>query len=545
MRWPSICLCRALYVVLVCGLFSPAVMAEDEVIAEIIFTGDRVEDPERMLDSLGLEIGASFDRKRIREGVMTLFAGGDVEYFKIVKAPVSGGVALNLNVRLKSRIVEFRVVGVSFLWRKRIEDWFELRQGMAVSAAGIDAGARRALARIRERGWSGATIEASVDYDRSSNTVVVEAEVDLGVEETIASLNIVGLPYDDAEQAMPEVKIGKVLNRNLIDRLRDAVEVEMRRIGYWEGTVVKVEKRGEAGKMDLVIHANPGRRYLLFVDTPAGAKEIVVDAIPDPADGLHPAQTEALREQIRENLQLVGHLMPEIEVELANGDDHAVLTVRCDPGPILEVHTVEFPGAEAESVKALGKSIRVKKGRTEGFNGQKVSISTLRRDRLALEVFYQQRGFKNVVVGPAVMSGNGEKGVTISFSITEGQRWFVDSLRLENFPVEAIAVIDETPLNLTSGSPWDPEKVDPLCHSLEGILASNGYPHGAVSAQVSEGNSRAQLVVRAEPGQFVRFGEIVIAGLKYTKESVVTEILDRVGLVSGRLLLGSLGWSLR
>ena len=65
------------------------------------------------------------------------------------------------------------------------------------------------------------------------------------------------------------------------------------------------------------------------------------------------------------------------------------------------------------------------------------------RDRLALEDLYRRKGFKDVVVDPAVVEAQGPEAVKISFPVTEGRRWTLESLRLENFPVEAIAVITE------------------------------------------------------------------------------------------------------
>jgi len=187
------------------------------------------------------------------------------------------------------------------------------------------------------------------------------------------------------------------------------------------------------------MRVEPGARFRLELETPPESLKIAENAFPDPArEEIHPAQTEALTEQIVENLQESGFLLAEVSAELTVEADEQVLRVAVDPGRKLKVADVEFPGAESIKLSELRDAIGVKPGGTGGWFKQNISNATLESDRKALVELYQRRGFPFAVLArPEIVPIEDEEKVRVLFPVDEAVRWFISEVQIEGLPVEA------------------------------------------------------------------------------------------------------------
>jgi outer membrane protein assembly complex protein YaeT len=169
-----------------------------------------------------------------------------------------------------------------------------------------------------------------------------------------------------------------------------------------------------------------------------------------------------------------------------------------------------------------------------GLRGQKVTDSTLESDQRALAETFRSYGFVDVVVSEPILEAAGEDAVRVTFPVNEGQRWFLTDLRIEGLPVESAARLDEVQLGLVEAAPWHPQQVETSRRRLESILADTGYPEGRVEAAVDTSvPGTARVVLHADPGAFVRIGNVVIAGLTKTREGVVERTIRRAGVITG------------
>jgi len=294
-------------------------------------------------------------------------------------------------------------------------------------------------------------------------------------------------------------------------------------MGYWEAEVLSIERRADGAEVDLVMRVEPGARFRLELDTPPESLKIAENAFPDPArEEIHPAQTEALTEQIVENLQESGFLLAEVSAELTVEADEQVLRVAVDPGRKLKVADVEFPGAESIKRSELRDAIGVKPGGTGGWFKQNISNATLESDRKAL-----------VELVPI----EDEEKVRVLFPVDEAVRWFISEVQIEGLPVEAAAELESDPLALTDGSPWSPGAVERAKTQLEASLADSGYPEGRVETEVDTSlEGSATVVFQVSSGPFVRIGEVIIAGLRRTHRELVAGVIRRAGVRTGEPL---------
>jgi outer membrane protein assembly complex protein YaeT len=505
-----------------------------QAVGSIEVITDSPEQAEQVPAALGLLVGQPIDRGRMRAGLAALYAGGELEHARVELDERDGTLTVTIHARFKPRLTEIEVVGPSLRWRSRVSGWLELHRHGPVTAGEIESGVRRVLRELRRRGFSEATVEPELDYNHATNTVALKLLVALGEPLRVASVIVNGLPEGEEQlTTVADISPGEQLSNRWLDRTRRRVEVELRQRGYWEAEVTGTEQRQEGSRAEVVLNVDPGKRYQLAVTGPPGAEEMVHKALPDPVDeDLHPAQTAALEERIREELQKRGRLLAEAKVRLiSEAPDHTV-HVELDPDRPRQVTEVSFVGGDSLPRDQLAAAVAVRPGKTKGWRGREVTDTSLERDRYALADRFRAHGYAEVVVEPAVISPDGDHGAKIIFTIDQGRRWMITEIRYDGFPSEAAAAIEGG--SLLPGRPWDEREVEPERRRLELVLASSGYPDGRVAAEVDTSTpGEARVAMRAVPGSFVIIAEVVIAGLRSVREAVVKEALKRAGLVTG------------
>ena len=532
-------------VLLAAGLSLSATVTQAEADEPPPVTAVQVEatgriEPAEVARVLEIEVGSPLDRRRLREVITSLYAGGEVEWLRVESTKTAGGIEVLIRLSLRSTISDIKVVAPNPILRIRVHRWLQLETGDPVTAAGIEVNRRRVERRLNERGYADAEVDAYLNYDRKSNTVAVEFDIEPGSQQILKGVILEGVDSDeDAAAAQPKAKVGADLTTRFEDKIRTRTEENLRRMGFWEAEVLEVTRVPEGPAVELVLRVDPGPMYRLDLETPPESEKIARNAFPDPADGdLHPAQTEALAEEVQEQLQESGYLLAQVHADLSEEGDEMVLRLEVHPGERLKVAAVEFPGANSLATGALENVVSVRKGKVGGRFGQQVSSATLEADMSALIELYNLEGFPYVQIDtPRWVPVEDEKAVRVEFPITEGERWIVDEVRVEGLPVEAAADLESNPLELTDGSAWSPGAVKRAQQSLQRALANTGYPDGSVTSEVDTSRSgKARIVYRIEPGAYVQVGDVIIAGLLHTREQLVAGVVERAGVTSGAAL---------
>jgi len=507
----------------------------DLPIAALSVEGDEV-DAAALLEVLDLEIGGRLDRRQLRDAILTMYASSDADWIRVEAAETADGLDVGVRVSVRPKVAAVQIESGNRLMRKRIEKWLEIVPGDVITIAAVEAGQNRITRRLRDRGFPDPKVEVSLDYRRQTNTVVVSVGTELGQPIIVESITLTGI--DDPEVlalATPKVKTGKKLDIGLKDKVRRQVEENLKLAGFWEAEVLKITHTGPSDDVDVAVQVALGDHYQMELDYPAEAEKAVREAIPDPSkEELHPHQTDALAERVRERLQEAGYLLAEVAAELTDDSDKPVLHITANPGMVRRIESIEFPGADSLKRKLLLSTITVRTGAVRGLRGQDVSARSLERDRLALIDLYRRRGFPEAAVSTPHIEAIGADKAQVVFSVEEGMRWVLTELEIAGLPAETAATLESSRLPLEEASPWDPRQVEEARRTLEGLLADTGYPDGRVSPEIDATRpGDARVVLRAEPGSYVRFAKIVIAGLKSTRESVVSRVLRRTGITEG------------
>ncbi len=514
----------------------PAAASEPQPVRRVVVVTDGDLRPAAVRDLLGLNEGAPLDRRRLREGIRALYAGGGVDRLKVVAEVQDDGLTVTVTMSATPRLADLDVNGVSLLLGAKLREWTGLRRGSFITAGDVESAVARVLRRLDQMGWVQAHVDPTLDYRREDNTVAVDLDVDLGQPLTLTGVTVVGVELPEAQRE--EVAAHWAQKRytgELGDEIVRAVEARVRKLGWWEAESIGTELSSDAGPVSLKVDVDPGSRYVFKIE---GAEDeaVVRGALPDPDQvEVHPAQTDVLAEQIREALQAEGRLLAQVAVELDAATEPRVVRVRSTPGPVVRIAEVRFDGATSIASSRLAAAVAVHPGPTTGWRGQRVTAATLETDRLALVDIYRREGFAAAQVeGPAIEPGTDPATVVVRFTVDEGRRWRLAEVRLEGAPLDLAGSLDLASLGLDTAGPWDPRRVDEATRLLGVELANRGYPDARVTAEVDTTSpGEARVVLHVEPGLFVRLGEVLVSGLTATREGVVQRILQRSGVVTG------------
>ena len=520
---------------LVLLLAARAASAAQPLVTGIQVTGVKPEEAAQIVELLDLQEGQPIDRRHLRETVSTLYASGKLEWLRVESKPSDGGIVLTIDVSFRTQISKIVINTKRLALRVRVSRWLQLEEGETVSVAAVEANRRRVERKLQDRGYFEAVVDAFINYDRATNSAVVEFDVTPGEPRVVGTTSLGAAEGADIGEALPEVKRGARLTAKLEEKLRNRTEANLRRMGYWEAEVLEIRTNGQGAEVDVVVEVDTGPLYELEIVAPAEQAKAAERAFPDPVEEeIHPAQTDALAEQVHEKLQESGFLLSSVKANLEITD--AVHTVRLDidPGLKQKVASVEFPGAESLDWSRLTAVVEVHPGSTGGRFGQEISAATLEADRAALESLYHSEGFPDASVATPVLEPDGTTSVNILFPVEEGQRWLLTDLRVEGLPVETAAELESRPLGLAEGDPWSTAAVEKARQRLQVALADTGYPEGRVEAETDTSQpGRVSVVYRVEPGEYVLVGKVIISGLRHTRPSLVAGYVRRAGVVPG------------
>ncbi len=489
---------------------------------------------------LGLVEGRPLDRRRLRQGIRALYAGGEVEGLEVVSEKAAPGeVDLTVHVSFRARISRLRLKGIGPLWRSRVLSWLHLHKGDPFSEAALASGVRRVRRELEDRGYLDAVVEPDAQYNRKDNTVEVTILVQHNAVARVAGVAVSGPPAIQEDLAgAAGLKLGSRLSIARLDKAQDRVEARLRELGYWEGEVVDMEKREVDNGVLVTIVVDAGVRYALDLSTVPDdeeTREMVLKVLFKGPESmpLHPAQLTLTIEWIRKRLQRKGYLLARVTANLDRETEPRRFALHVEPGPRSRIEEVDFKGAGEVKRHTLEKAVRVHKGKVGGLLRQKADAETLENDRAALERMLRSKGLADATVSPPRLLPVEDGKVRVEFPIDLGDYWIIRDLELVGFPVEAAAEIESIDLPLKEGGPWDPSKVEPMRRALESALRNSGYPEATVATSTTRASHEVSIRFAASPGPAVTIGEITIAGLSRTRPSVVRRTLAIAGFREG------------
>ena len=200
----------------------------------------------------------------------------------------------------------------------------------------------------------------------------------------------------------------------------------------------------------------------------------------------------------------------------------------------VEVESFTFSGVEAIDESALRDVLATRATPWLPWaEGRYFDRDDFERDLQRIEAFYEHRGYPNAEVRSYDIDLNEQDDtIRLHVSVTEGEPLLVDSIELQNFaplsPERLEQLREDLPLQ--PGEPLDREQLVGSAELAAGALKNAGHPWATVETIENQGAGRAEVILRADPGDVAVFGEISIAGNAAVSDEVIRrQLLFRPG----------------
>lgn len=180
------------------------------------------------------------------------------------------------------------------------------------------------------------------------------------------------------------------------------------------------------------------------------------------------------------------------------------------------------------------------------------SPGRVERSADAIESTLRQRGYAEATVKVVDTQEDQKTGeVVIKVQVTEGSRWELSSIHLEN---DGPDLPELDPIKARKGGPWSVFRGQDLAEEIRHVYYKKGYPDVRVRIETKAGAPvgevrPVEIVAHVHPGMQVGIGQVKFTGQQRTRESVLRrrvqlgpgDPLNPLELDKARYRLGRLG----
>lgn len=210
-----------------------------------------------------------------------------------------------------------------------------------------------------------------------------------------------------------------------------------------------------------------------------------------------------------------------------------IIEYRVNLGVQHRIAKVEIHGNHYFDEDTLRERMSVIPASLVRYRHGRYSRAAMDRDLDAIRSLYRANGFRNVEVSSRVLDDyNGNKAhIAIFIDIAEGPQWFVSKLVLEGVSDEFRPALLRL-LHSTQGQPYSDLNIATDRDDVLDYYFNNGYPAAKFdfTAVPSAEPQHVDLTFLVTPGQRIYVRDVVVDGLRRTRQDVVT---DRISLHAG------------
>jgi outer membrane protein assembly complex protein YaeT len=505
--------------------FSPDADWFGKVIRTIEYAADGPLDRSHYDHCIGLKPGDTLTRTGLKAAIQALYDTGNFSDIAAEASTESDGVQLQFRLVLSTYFDRFIVPRSVDLAGRSPAEAMALPVGERFSAQKLEEASQAVLKYMRERGYYQADVSARTVRNALSRQVDTTFTVHTGQLATIRSLDVTGVPPEEAAAIQRQLKI-KVAQEFARDRFRkrlDALKNDLVSRGYLEAEL-QIAESYEPGDntVTLVLSiANFGQVRIAVVGfkLPKDQLRRLIPALS--GEGLRPELLQEGLANLRDYMEDLGY--PEAEIAIQESHDSAgarMIRYNIDRGRRVTVREVRFRGNRSFTDQELLKAIQLQP--SGFFQKTAYSVSKLDADEQALAALYQSDGFLDATIVPLVEPLKNGSQLRLTFECAEGARALVRSVQLERdegLPAEPILAR----MSLKNGSPYSPNLAE---HDRQVILAAYndaGFLQPTVTWRAAEaGQDHSYAVVfQIKEGARTRIDNIILLGRDRTRASVI------------------------
>ncbi len=551
------------------GLFPASGRAEARpVVAEVALEAPPGEDLAALRALVSVRTGEPLSARAVRRTVHLLYQLGRFSNVVVRALPLPSLPGQPERVKLLVKCLPRRVVGrVAFavpggapaVGEEPARRAVGLHAGDEIYPGRLEAAAQALQALYARKGWRQARVEARAEGDP---VAAVALRVEEGRPTRVSAVALGPDPGLSPEAAGKlRTRPGAILDLDAMEEDVRTLEAALRREGFLRATVgpPSVEVAGEQARVDFGVRAGPHIEFRIVGARSFSDAELRERLGLETDLRLDASALETAAERLRAFMEARGFLRARVET-FEGGDEHErVIRFEVEEGRRYRLGQVRFRGNSARSedwlrdrlLDLLAEQVpdepippRVRRDRLAEAGGapapapvrwsgptdprQVYDDPSWERALEGLVEGYRAEGWLRATVEGLRLALDSAAGtVDVEIRLKEGVRTVVDAISFEGNRILSLAELSRQS-KLAPGDPLSLAKVDETRLALAAIYAKRGYLYARVESDEEFASDRrtAGVRFRVQEGPQVRVGNVMVAGNRRTRESVIRGALD-------------------
>ena len=560
MRWLA---CAAFFFVLTFRLFAQAPVAsyDGQPVGAVDLVTDPSIDVQDLRRLVAQKAGEPYSNQKIQDSIQALERTGIFKKVEVQVKPEAPGlhVMFVMEPAYYYGVTKFPGAEKAFTYTRLLQvvnlpdqDPFEEKNVQKAKTALVNF--------LQIHGYFQTQVDPSTDLDKAHGLANVTFHVKLGKRAKIGQVEVQGPPPEEARRLLgatrsfraaatgASLKSGKAYTPKRIQAGTQVLRQYLIKHNHLASQIQVSPPRyhPETNRADFTITVNEGPAVSVRI---AGARLSWIPflsernkrkAIPLYQEGTFDSD---LVEEGKRNLinyfQAKGYADVKVNTVLQRQPDQISVVYNVDKGKKHKLEQVAFRGNQHIDEDELTEAVPVKKKHL--FSHGKFSDKLVRQSVKNLKALYQDRGFEEVSITPEVVDK--EPKVVVTFQIAEGPQTQVDNVNFQgNRNFDPAALTPKDGFLLRPGAPFSPRRLSKDRGNIMAVYLDHGYLRADVKPTVNrhkDDSHRVDITYNINEGQQVRVSQVVIAGEKRTRRTLIAKTADlwtETPLSQGKLL---------
>ncbi len=340
-------------------------------------------------------------------------------------------VTLNAESGSRASVGSVRIRGGEQTFsREELLGFFDLDTGSVFAAAKLEEAISRLRAKFTDLGFLNTRVEVQRNYDSAANAVDLNVMVEPGPF-TLVEARGYEISTDRLRELVPTFEEGTV-DPDLVEEGRVEIDRFLQREGYFEAAVrAELIEAPFDNATQIIYIIEPGERHSIETVRIAGNIFFSADELRARMQ-IHPAAflsrggfgTDLLDRDVRA-IQIMYRNAGFQSVEVAgrfSEEEHVIdVVIEINEGERLPVGSIAFVGNVDLTEADLRETLPLK-------DGEIYTPIVVEEARNALTGYYYSNGFPDVRIEPAVEPLETDRGVKVTFRITEGRHYTIGTI---------------------------------------------------------------------------------------------------------------------
>jgi len=465
----------------------------------------RITDRE-LIDLISINIGDLLDGEKLGHGIKRAFKKGIFFDLKAESEPYKDGVKLIYIAEEMPLVKKIKVEGSRAVSKKEIKKALAYKAGVEFRREFLDSAILRLHRFYRNKGFPDAKIDALVEDEKTSGTVIVSIRIDEGAPQIIKTLNM-----PDEFKGYIHAGAGDVFDREKIDKNIIELREYFKKLDYIDPLIGPYEfSDGE-----LAIPIKLGQKLeISFEKNEAISRKRLLKELPFIEDGdVTDESVEEAADRIRNLYLSEGYYNAKVASAYETDEDYINVTFFVFEGERIFLRDVSFSG-NTISNDVLKSIIPFK-------NNKPFNATLLNDSKDSLIIFYNALGYLKAEVAEIKTDfHNDNKGLSLKFVINEGLQTTIKSVRISGNREISTSDIQSV-LHLKEGTPYNIIDIRDSRYRIQSLYSKHGYIDARIEVKSTIYDDKAFLDYEITENRPSVVGKIIIRGNMKTKDKII------------------------